>query len=307
MKIVYWVVGSIAVIILVLLVLSTVKLERAKGAARDELAAMKIKRLSPLGNVKSLSILPLSDFYAEGKDLKTEPGVSYLIRADGKTILMDVGYNRKAEHPSPLLHNMEKLGVKPSRIDMIFLSHIHPDHVGGMGEMRARRFSLSQGNVAIGKIPVYSPEEISPSAFNPGALVQVIKEPKALAKGVASIGIIPRALYLMGLTREQSLAINLEGKGIVLIIGCGHQTTERIIERARLLFDEPIYAVVGGLHFPVHGGRAMAGPAIEALKKANPTIIALSPHDSSDWSLEQFKKAFGKAFLDLRVGKEIRL
>jgi 7,8-dihydropterin-6-yl-methyl-4-(beta-D-ribofuranosyl)aminobenzene 5'-phosphate synthase len=59
---------------------------------------------------------------------------------------------------------------------------------------------------------------------------------------------------------EHSLAINVEGKGLVRIIGCGHQTIQRIIERVQTLFDEPVYGIIGGLHFPVKGGRIMKGP-----------------------------------------------
>ena len=88
----------------------------------------------------------------------------------------------------------------------------------------------------------------------------MIKEPRVLKPGIASIGVIPRYLFLAGYTEEQSLAINVQGKGIVLIIGCGHQTIERIVERARMIFHEPTYAVIGGLHFPVKGGRIFAGP-----------------------------------------------
>ena len=62
-------------------------------------------KLPDIGSVKNLSILPLVDFYADDSQLKTEPGVSYLIKADDTTILMDVGFNKKKEHPSPLIHN----------------------------------------------------------------------------------------------------------------------------------------------------------------------------------------------------------
>ena len=40
-----------------------------------------------------------------------------------------------------------------------------------------------------------------------------------------------------------------------LIAGCGHQTLPRIIERAEALFDQPIYGLVGGLHYAVTGSR----------------------------------------------------
>ena len=37
----------------------------------------------------------------------------------------------------------------------------------------------------------------------------------------------------------------------------------------------------------------------------NPQFISLSPHDSSDWSIEQFKNAFGNKYHDLKAGKEM--
>ncbi len=61
------------------------------------------------------------------------------------------------------------------------------------------------------------------------------------------------------MTPEQALAVNVAGKGIVLIIGCGHQTLERAVARTEALFDEPLYGVIGGLHFPVTGSRIRGG------------------------------------------------
>jgi len=58
----------------------------------------------------------------------------------------------------------------------------------------------------------------------------------------------------MGPVQEQALAINVANKGIVVIVGCGHQTVPRILERTEALFDEPIYGLIGGLHLAVTGG-----------------------------------------------------
>lgn len=290
---------------------------------------LQFKKLSPFGAVERLSILPLLDFYTERQELKTEPGVSYLIRADKTTLLLDVGYNEQKIHPSPLLQNMKALGVEGKDIDAIFLSHLHLDHLGGINEQRKKIFSISQGPVELREIPVYAPDYVSPSSWNPGPQTEIIKEPRVLFPGIASIGVHSRYLFIIGKILEHSLAINVKGKGIVLIIGCGHQTIERIIERAQGLFDEPIYAIIGGLHFPINGGRIMKGPlniqyivasdsppwkglkeenvknSIKVVKEVNPMLVSLSPHDSSDWSIEQFKKAFGNNYVDLRVGKEI--
>jgi 7,8-dihydropterin-6-yl-methyl-4-(beta-D-ribofuranosyl)aminobenzene 5'-phosphate synthase len=306
-----------------------IELKKGKKAADARLAAMRITRIPSPGAVKSLSILPLVDYYATRPDLKTEPGVSYLVTADDTRILVDVGFNKKKEHPSPLLHNMKALGVSVSDLDMIFISHAHLDHLGGMQDQKEKTFSLSRGPVSIPDIPVFAPVKLSASRWNQGPTPKTITDPTVLKDGIISIGIIPRFLFLMGYTPENALAVNVAGKGIVLIIGCGHQTIERIIERTRALFSEPIYAIIGGLHYPVFGGRIMLGPinlqrivgsdkppwtgireadvnsAIAAIKKVSPKIVALSPHDSSDWSLDRFKQAFGDAYVDLKVGQEI--
>ena len=322
---------TIVVVTGLLFLKTLLKLSITRKQVRREIEGARVEKILSPGSVKSLTVLPLVDFYAEGEGLRTESGVSYHITADSTQILLDVGENGKKEHPSPLLHNMEKLGKRLSDLDFIFFSHIHMDHVGGFREQRAKEFSLSAGPVDLSAIPVYSPLPIKPSAKNPGPEVRVVKDPFVIRDGILSIGTIPRALYLMGHTSENSLAVRLEGKGIVLVIGCGHQTIEGIIERTQALFDDPIYAIIGGLHLPGGGGRMKIGPidiqaimgtdrgpfnplnlddtraAIEAVKKVNPKVVALSPHDSSDASLDLFREAFGDAFQVIRVGRPIVL
>ena len=116
---------------------------------------------------------------------------------------------------------------------------------------------------------------------------------------------------------------------MVVIIGCGHPTLQRIVERAEMLFDEPLYGVVGGLHYPVTDGRGEkiaafimrymgtgkwpwdpvtkqeVEAAITCLERRNPALVALSPHDSCDWSIEEFSNAFGGAYQHVLVGREI--
>ncbi len=330
MILLYILIGLVCVIGLVFLK-KLIQLKNDRKKAGDEIARTKLNKLSPMGSVKNLSILPLIDYYAKDSSLKTEPGVSYLVEADDTTILMDLGWNTKKAHPSPLLSNMKKLGVSVSDLDMIFISHPHVDHLGGMKEQKTRTFSLSRGPVSLPDIPVYAPVKLSGSKWHPGFEAKVITGLTVLKEGIASIGPIPRALFLMGLTLEHSLAVNVEGKGIVLIIGCGHQTIERIIERAQAIFDEPIYGIIGGLHYPVNGGRIMVGPinvqkivgsdnppwrgineadvthAIEAVKKVSPAVVGLSPHDSSDWAMDQFRRALGEKYVEVRVGEKITI
>jgi len=208
-------------------------------------------KLGDIGTVKHLTILPLIDWYTAHEGLIGEPGVSYLVRADDTTILFDVGYNTRGEHPSPLLRNMAALSVEVTGIDMVVISHAHEDHVGGTPHMVQHTFALSGQPVDLKRIPAYVPVPLS----NPTAQVMVVDGPQLIAPGVASLGPIPRQLFFLGWTPEQSLAVNVEGKGIVVIIGCGHSTLQRIVDRAEMLFDEPLYGLVGGLHYPVTASR----------------------------------------------------
>ena len=288
-------------------------------------ASARYPKLKDVGTVKRLTILPLIDWYTAREGLIVEAGVSYLVRADDATILFDVGYNTRSEHPSPLLRNMAALGVDVADVDALVISHAHEDHVGGISHMMQHTFALSGQPVDLKGIPAYVPLPLS----NPTAQVTVADGPRVIAPGVASMGTIPRQMFFFGWTLEQSLAVNVEGKGIVLIVGCGHPTLQRIVDRAEMLFDEPVYGLVGGLHYPVTASREVkfglplqrllctgkwpwdpitrqdVEAAIAYLQRRNPQVVALSAHDSCDWSIEAFRQAFGEAYEDLLVGKEI--
>lgn len=157
---------------------------------------------------------------------------------------------------------------------------------------------------------------------HPTARVEVVERPRCIAPGVASLGPIPCQLFFFGWTPEQSLAVNVEGKGLVLLTGCGHSTIQRIVERAEMLFGEPIYGIVGGLHYPVTGSKMQrlmgtnkwpwdpvskedVQAGIACLQSRHPQLVALSPHDSCAWTIETFRQAFEGRYQDVQVGEEI--
>lgn len=329
--IVLYIVLIFTAVVILLFFLKVFQMFIGRKKAEAFLTSMEPVSIKDFGSVSSLSIIPLIDFYAENKSYATEEGTSFFIEADGNKILYDVGFNKKNEHPSPLLKNMKTLGIAPSDANMIFISHLHRDHLGGTACEKRKEFSLSAGTVKLNNVPVYAPDMVKPSENNPGPEVKVITLPTVLDKGIASIGVYPRSLFLIGYTLEHSMVINLKGKGLVLIIGCGHQGTEAILDRVAQTFDEPLYAIIGGLHFPVKGGRIMAGPfniqnivgvdrkpwkgigeahvasAIKKIKSMNPEIVAISAHDSSDWAINKFREEFGERYRDIVVGKKIEL
>jgi 7,8-dihydropterin-6-yl-methyl-4-(beta-D-ribofuranosyl)aminobenzene 5'-phosphate synthase len=271
-----------------------------------------------LESVEKLTITPLVEARTSADGLMGEAGVSYLVQADGTRILFDLGLNAQRTSPSPLQHNAQALGADLDAVDAVVISHRHLDHVGGLKAQMAHSFILPTVQLETGGTPVYLPEPLQ----HPTAHVRVVDGPQRISPGVATIGSIPRALFFMGWTPEQALAVNVASKGIVVIVGCGHQGVHRIVERTRALFDEPLYGLVGGLHFPVTGSpvQRIAGtdrPLWEPLTKddVRATInhlkdkglkrVALSPHDSCDWALSAFEEAWGSAFEVVTVGQPL--
>jgi len=77
----------------------------------------------------------------------------FLMRSQGRTILVDTGMGSSATNPGAvemftggqdghLIEELQSVGVRPEDIDTVFFTHLHPDHVGwnltqGDGDARA--------------------------------------------------------------------------------------------------------------------------------------------------------------------------
>jgi metal-dependent hydrolase (beta-lactamase superfamily II) len=266
------------------------------------------------------------DWHASRPEFETEAGVSYLIRTDGSTILFDVGENLRSRDPSALLHNMKALGIGLDDFDTVVISHNHSDHVGGIKWMRKRTFSLGNQQIDLTGKRAFTP---IPMEY-PGLTPVHAKDPTVIADGVATTGTISRQLFI-GRVEEQALVVNVAERGLVLIVGCGHQTVPKLVSRTRGVFSEPIQGLVGGLHYPLPRGRAVvlglplqkllasgSGPLspvtqeevtanIDSLRELDLDLVGLSGHDSSDEVIEQFRAAFGSSYRDVRVGEPIVL
>lgn len=271
--------------------------------------------------VNQIRILPLVDYVSGDSGLETAAGVSYLIQFDDRKILFDLGLHPDDQPEAPLQRNMKTLGIELASIDAVVNSHPHADHLGAWPHEEIMR---KYGPGLEGK-PFYALGHLRVAPME----LELVERPQALFPQLGTTGPLPCSLFLVNYTLEQSLVLDLEGCGLVVLVGCGHPGVEAIVERAEQIFQRPLYAVLGGFHFPVTQDRCsknwffkpqklIGGPhsypwrpigrkdverAIRFLKARGVEQIWLSAHDSCDWAIDRFASAFN-AGGRIVVGKE---
>jgi len=287
---------------------------------RDRIAHAQ---MLPLPELDFLDLLPLVEFKTE-PDFLGAAGVSYLFTTSRGSLLFDVGYG--PEDPS-LVQNAQKVGFSIDQADALVISHLHPDHMGGIKAYRQKRIHLPPELGAPRALRCFLPDK----AHCPHGSTEIVQKPQMLTAGIASTGPLARSLFIMGWTEEQALVARLKGKGLVIFTGCGHPTIEIIIDMAKRLSSEPIYAIGGGLHFPVtdsplHKGglkvQMILGTGkppwqkisaedlsrtIATINDVNPRHVFLSAHDTCDHALSRFADELNSEVSILRAGAKYRL
>lgn len=296
---------------------------RAQEAAliEREWQARTPQPLGDFGSTRSLVVIPIVNQRAR-PGLRAEPGVSYLLKTDQHTVLFDLGFNRDADPVSPLQHNLAALGVETGKLDAVFLSHAHRDHLGGTQWEKARSFGFGLAQPDLGATRAFAPVALS----YPGTQVEQVDRPMALLPGLASTGPIARRLFL-GRIDEQALLIHLEGRGLVAIVGCGHQTMPRLLQHIRENFKQPLIGLIGDVHYPHPAGRLwMAGIDVQRrlasgdglwapigadqirqelrLFATQLEFVALGSHDTSDEVLDTAEEMLGSRFQRVVAGDQ---
>lgn len=249
----------------------------------------------------------------------SSPGVSYLVKTDRGSLLFDLGYG--PEMPT-LADNASKIGFAIEQVDALVISHLHPDHMGGFKALRTKQIVLPQKIGAPSGQPCFLPAQANAEGFK----TEVIGGPRMLAAGIASTGPLTRSLFLMGWTEEQAIVARLKDKGLVVLTGCGHPTIETIIQMVKRLSDEQIYAVGGGLHFPITDSplrkpglkvQMIWGTGkppwkrlsdedltstIDNLNAVGPKHVFLSAHDTCDYAIDRFKNELKSEVEVLKAG-----
>lgn len=130
-----------------------------------------------------------------------------------------------------LLHNIRELGVFPSQIKTVVLSHNHYDHTGGFSGF----YDLNPN------IELYVPNRLDRYEK---------KYPHANVHLYSSLNEIDDSVFISGQLgtsiKEQAVFCETKEGKFLIIVGCTHPGLENFIIKVRELGD--IKAVIGGFH-----------------------------------------------------------
>jgi 7,8-dihydropterin-6-yl-methyl-4-(beta-D-ribofuranosyl)aminobenzene 5'-phosphate synthase len=219
--------------------------------------------------------------------LKTAWGFSCLVRLPERVILFDTGGDS-----SILLHNMEQLQIDPQEIDVVVLSHIHGDHVGGLGGI------LNQNSDVTVYLPASFPQSLKEEIKLFGAEVQEVHEPRELFDGVYTTG------ELNGGIKEQSLIVKTD-EGLLIFTGCSHPGVVNIVRKAKEITGDKVYLVLGGFHL---GGASVSKieSIIDSFEQLGVERVAPC-HCSGDNARRLFREHYGEAYVECGVGRRVTL
>jgi len=290
--IVVFLVSAVVVVLLAAILLATCV--QRKGKIMNEQA----KAVSTPA-VKNLTITVTYDNNPYKKGLETEWGFAAFITGTEKTILFDTGGGRV------LLDNMQKLAIKPDRVDVVVLSHIHGDHTGGLSSF------LEKNSNVIVYLPVSFPKKFKDNAGNSGAkIIEVnpVRSKASISNGVKESLQICENVYSTGqlgkLIKEQSLIVRTD-KGLVVITGCAHPGIVNIVNAAKALVKDDILLVMGGFHLE-WATKGRIEKIISAFKQLGVRYVGPC-HCSGHKARSLFEKHFGSNYINIGAGKVITL
>lgn len=289
-----------------------------------ELNRERISQAGPLEmpGLESLELTVLVEWKTK-EGFMGDAGVSYWFKTELGSMLYDVGFG--PTRPA-LAHNAAKLGFHLDQVEALTISHLHSDHMGGIPARRSRQVTVPDELMSPEVKPCFLPERAEAKGFKS----ELVERPRLLTAGIASTGPLARSLFVLGSTEEQALLARVKDKGLVVFTGCGHPTIEAVLEMVGRISHEPLYAIGGGLHFPVTGGRGnragiqfqmMIGTGkppwqritngdlsrtIAAINSAGPKRVYLSGHDTCDHALDCMKRELKAETEVLKAGVTYR-
>jgi 7,8-dihydropterin-6-yl-methyl-4-(beta-D-ribofuranosyl)aminobenzene 5'-phosphate synthase len=269
--------------------------------------------------------------------LLAEHGLSLLVKVyrgeEKHTILFDTGYTDIG-----VPHNLELLNVDLNEIEAIGLSHGHMDHTGSLyvildkmskrvpvvvhpdAFLSPRYFGLDDGRKLLfpdtlerDKLEARNAEIIesrTPTLLADDMVMVTgqVERVTAFEKGLPNAqmernGKIEKDLIL----DDQSLVINLKGKGLVVIAGCSHAGVINTILYARKMTGvEKVHTVLGGFHLSGPVFEPIIEETIKELKKIAPKVLV--PMHCTGWkAIQRFSDEFPSSFALNSVGSRFTL
>ena len=269
--------------------------------------------------------------------LVAEHGYSLLldVARDGRRhrLLFDLGVS-----PDGMIENMRRLDVDPRDVEAVVCSHGHFDHTTGLGGLA--RF-LGRANLPViihpdfwnrrrvvvpgmkgFELPTTSRRALEDVGFE----IVEDRQPSFLLDGsVLVTGEVPRVTtYEPGIPAQQAwrddhwepdplvlddqaIVINVRGRGLVVITGCGHAGVVNTTRYARALTGESsLCAVIGGFHLngPVY--EPFIEPFCTDLLAMQPQVIM--PGHCTGWRAQHtLSRVFGEAYVRSCVGTRLQL
>jgi len=244
--------------------------------------------------------------------LRAEHGFSALVTVRigdaSSTLLFDTGAS-----PDALAVNAERLGVDVGGLQGVVLSHGHFDHAGGfdgLARLRGRSGLPLTVHPAVWtrrRLNLPAGQGLQMPTLSRGALeregFEVIerRQPSLLAGGILITGEVDRVTEFEhgmppahqawdgnewrhdpAVIDDQALVINVRGRGLVIVTGCGHAGVVNIVRHAmRLTGVSRLLALVGGFHLSGPAFEPVIAPTAAALTQLAPELIV--PGHCTGW------------------------
>ncbi len=228
-------------------------------------------------------------------------GFSCLIESGDQTCLFDTG--RISDKFMP---NANKLKVNCSRINQVFISHIHDDHMGGLFDI------LSNCKKPMLYLPYSYPqmkgEPLGDQAdadfkallerFEP-LVSQIVqkKEPVKINDMFFTTGMIEDQIY------EQALIVP-SSEGLLVVTGCAHPGILEIVKRAKELMKQDVYFVMGGFHL-IRTDSPRVKTLVQELRKLTKYVGPC--HCTGKEACAALKDIFKDDYIDIQAGLKLTI